>query len=351
MTAKRRIFFCLGIALIASTGASATDKKDAKPLFAADDPIRLTITAPLADLASSYGKSKRPAPGTLAVIAPTPEQLAIAVSTRGVTRGDRDICPFPPLRIDFPQKPTGGSLFKGQSSLKLVTHCRPDAVFQDYVRLEYAAYRMYALLTPESFGVRLAEVDYVNKNGRKLATKPGFFIEDVKDVARRAGDKRLKIRARIASSALDPRAAARFAMFEYMIGNLDWSMTAASAGTPCCHNSRLIATKGTTTGLTPVPYDFDFSGLVDAPYATPPEGFHQPNVRVRFYQGICAHNEAARAAAAELLERRAAITGVLDAVPDLGAGRRDKAKRYLDEFFGQIGTPGGVATVLKTCRG
>ena len=92
---------------------------------------------------------------------------------------------------------------------------------------------------------------------------------------------------------IEPRAAARFAMFNYMIGNLDWSVRAGPQGDSCCHNGRLV---GGGPLLTPVPYDFDFSGLVDAPYATPPEGFKINSVRQRLYRGYCAHDAEARAA-------------------------------------------------------
>ena len=99
----------------------------------------------------------------------------------------------------------------------------------------------------------------------------------------------------ISASQLDPDAAARFAVFEYMISNLDWAMTAGQPGQDCCHNSRLAGRPGTATGLVGVPYDFDYSGLVDAPYAVPPDGIHVSNVRVRRYRGFCAHNEQAQA--------------------------------------------------------
>ena len=242
-----------------------------KPLFASDEVLNLTLTGPLETI--SRDKGAKPVPGVLKVAGAAPEILPVSLSVRGITRRKKDICAFPPLRVEFTEKPGPASLFKGQKRLKLVTHCQRAANYQQYVLLEYAAYRLYRALTPESFNVRLARIDYTGKDGQALTTRLGFFIEDVDDVAKRNGQERLRGVRRISASQLDAAAAARFAVFQYMISNLDWAMTAGPAGMDCCHNSRLMGAKGTTgatTGLIPVPYDFDYAGLVNAPYAVPP---------------------------------------------------------------------------------
>lgn len=340
------------IALLASSAllpAAPLAAADApKPLFAASDVVHLTIRGPINELTATNGKSRKPVDGTVTVEGSVPETLPIALSTRGITRGDREICPFPPLRVDFTQKPAPGSLFAGQKSLKLVTHCQQDAGFQRYELLEYAVYKMYQQLTPTSFGVRLASIDYVGRSGQKVVSRSAFFIEDAGDVAKRAGLTHLKVKNRVPVAALSARDAARFAVFQYMVGNLDWAMTAGPAGSNCCHNARLIAATAATTGLVPVPYDFDFAGVVDAPYATPPEGIKLPSVRIRRYRGYCVHNDAARAAAGELLAQRATLVGALDGV-GLSSSVQHKATSYLGEFFDQVSTPKGVDSMLKTC--
>ena len=232
-----------------------------------------------------------------------------------------------------------------------MTHCRPAENFQQFILLEYAAYLLYNALTPDSFDARLAMIDYVGEDGHAVTSRLGFFIEDVDDVAQRNDQKRLRGENRVSARQLDPAAAARFALFEYMIGNLDWAMNAAPAGDDCCHNSRLVGMKGTTTGLIPVPYDFDFSGLVNTPYAVPPPSIKVANVRVRRYRGFCQHNEQAQAAAADLVARRASLIAILDRIPQLDSSSRQRAANYLGEFFDHIGSPPQVAEILKTCLG
>jgi hypothetical protein len=337
----------IAVFAILSWPNSAIAAASPKPLFASDDVLSLTLSGPLTGM--SRDGAAKPVPGLLTVAGSAPESLPVMLSVRGITRRRKDICSFPPLRIEFTAKPAATSIFRGQKGLKLVTHCQQSERYQQYVLLEYAGYRLYRALTPESFGVRLAEIDYVNEDGRPLASRLGFFIEDVDDVARRNGQERLRGANRISSSQLDAAAAARFAIFEYMISNLDWAMTAGPAGEDCCHNSRIVGAKGATTELVPVPYDFDYSGLVNAPYAVPPASIRLANVRVRRYRGFCQHNERAQASAADLLAHRAALLAILDQTPRLNTESRQMGASYLGGFFEQIGSPPQVAELMKSC--
>ena len=169
-------------------------------------------------------------------------------------------------------------------------------------------------------------------------------------MAKRNGQKRFHAN-RISIGQLDPVASARFAVFQYMISNLDWSMTTNAPGEGCCHNSRLIGAKGTSTALITVPYDFDYSGLVDTPYALPPENVNVANVRVRRYRGYCRYNEQAQAIAASISARRASLLKIVDQIPELNEYSRERSASYLGAFFDQIASPSQVTEVLTTCLG
>jgi hypothetical protein len=240
-------------------------------------------------------------------------------------------------------------MFAGQRRLKLVTHCRPAEGHQQYVLLEYAVYRLYNQLTPYSFRARLAQVDYVEDNGKPVTSRLGFFLEDLGDVARRNGMSEAQVGARIPVTSLSPADAARFAVFEYLISNLDWAMQAGPAGDSCCHNSRLVSAAGAAP-FTTVPYDFDYSGFVDAPYAVPPEGINVTSVKSRFYRGFCRHNAEALRAAADIRAQHAALIGILAQIPQLKEGTQRKAGAYLERSLADIATDQAVTTnLLKTC--
>ncbi len=317
-----------------------------KPLFARDQPIRFTITGPITEIARTAQSSREPRAAMLAIPG-SAESHPIQLSPRGITRLKRETCQFPPLRVRFQAAPAPPSLFAGQRQLKLVTHCRPAASFQQHVLLEYAAYRLYNLLTPASFRARLATVDYVDDGNRPVTSRLGFFIEDIDDVAARNGIRKAATGDRVATGQLSPTDAARMALFEYMIGNRDWSARAGPPGEGCCHNSRLIA-PGPGGSLVPVPYDFDFSGLVNAPYAIAPDG--TSSVRERRYQGFCAHNPQAMAVAAEFRAKRGPLLATLGQVP-LDEGARRRATAFLETFFADIADERRMAAkLLRTCN-
>ncbi|TLY74730.1 MAG: hypothetical protein E6K42_11335 [Gammaproteobacteria bacterium] len=266
-----------------------------KPLFASDDVLSLTLTGPFDTISRDI--AAKPVPGVLKVGGAAPETMPVTLSVRGITRRKKEVCAFPPLRVEFSQKPGPSSIFKGQKRLKLVTHCQ-------------------------------------------------------RDVVKRNGQERLRGVRRISASQLDAAAAARYAVFEYMISNLDWAMTAGPAGADCCHNARLMGAKGVTgasTGLIPVPYDFDYAGLVNAPYAVPPDGIHVANVKVRRYRGFCAHNEEAKGFLTQISTRRDSLMAILNETPQLEDRTRRKAAGYLGDFFEEAGSPSKVADLMKVC--
>jgi hypothetical protein len=329
--------------------AAATAAEPAKPLFASDQMIRVTISGPISAIAQRAEGSTEPHAATLSVGAA--ETDPIILSARGNARRNTEVCQFPPLRVTFTTPPAATSPFRGQKRLKLVTHCRQSAGFQQHLLLEYAAYRMFNVLSPTGFHARLATVDYTDPNGRPVISRLGFFLEDADDAAKRAGLYEVKTGDRIAVSQLNPRDSARLAVFEYMLGNLDWSTRAGTAGTGCCHNAKLLgATKTQISNLIPIPYDFDYSGFVGAPYALPPEGIPVNSVKRRYYRGWCAHNGEALAVAAEMRGQRGAVLAALGQVPQLDERTRRSAAAYLDGFFNDIATDQDIrAKLLKTC--
>lgn len=336
------------VAVLASLATAAPAAPGDTPLFASSDLIGLTIKGPVSSIARS--RSRVPQPGTVTVTG-TADSLPVMLSARGLTRRQADICPFPPLKVQFTGDPPPQSLFAGQKSLKLVSHCRNPASFQQYVLLEYATYRMFNALSPASFRVRLAQIDYVDDSGKPVTTRYGFFIEDLRDVARRNGMQQARLPQRISETSLSQRHAALYALFQHMIANHDWSMRAGPAGEECCHNSQMISpAQGVAAGAIPIPYDFDFSGLINTPYATPPDLLKLSSVRQRQYRGYCIHNNAALAAAVQFRAAKPAILAALYETPGLEERTKARAAAFLEGFFADIATDESLRSkVLRSC--
>jgi hypothetical protein len=333
-------------ACLFALASPAAAQQQPKPLFAASEPIHIVIQAPLSSLIRNR-QSQAVIAGTLTE--PSGQALPITLSLRGLTRRTSDTCDFPPLRVSFTSHPPATSLFAGQSKLKLVTHCRNSASFQQYVLLEYAAYRMYNLLTPHSFRVRLAQVDYRDENGRPIISRMGYFLEELKDLAHRNGMKPSHAPDRIPAADLNPADAARYALFQHMIANHDWSMRAGPAGKDCCHNAELMGPLA-PSAVVVVPYDFDFSGFVGAPYATPPDELHIGSVRQRVYRGYCIDNPQVLAAARQMRDARPQLIAAITSTPGLEPQTQSRAIAFLDGFFADIASDQAVTSkVLNRC--
>ena len=340
-----RVRFAAAFAFLA-LAIGAPSQAAEKPLFASADKIRIGIQAPLATVIGNR-QFRGSIPGTL--VEPNGQRLPITLALRGITRRTSEVCDFPPLRVEFPSPPPATSLFAGQKRLKLVTHCRDNSTYRQYVLREYAAYRMYNELTPRSFRAKLADIEYQDANGRRIASQAGYFLENLDDLAQRNGTSRIRAGDRIPLAFLSPPDAARYALFQHMIGNHDWSMRAGPTGDDCCHNAELIGVAASGQTI-PVPYDFDFSGFVDASYALPPSELELSSVRDRYYRGYCVHNANAVGVAAEFRSKRPQMIAALAQVPGIDPRSVSRATAYVDRFFADIASDDAVnAKVLKRC--
>jgi len=343
--------------LAAAIGAVVTPVSAQTPLFTDNSEIQLVVEVPLTTLLRQAARNPQPHAGTVTLVgAGEPQRFAIAISARGVSRRTLGICAFPPLRIDLQEGSRRGTLLQGQDKIKVVTLCRPGARYEQMHALEGLAYRFYNAITDYSYRVRPARITYRDSEGRRREESQfNWLVEDIDDVARRNGRR---VAMNVASgqlryAQLNGRAATELALFQFMIGNLDWDMQQSAAGRDCCHNVRHIAVSQTAAdNIIPVPYDFDASGLVDAPYAVPPEGVPVRDVRQRHYRGMCRFNDQVPAVIAAFQSRRDAINVLIAAETRLGEARRASTQRYIDDFFEIIADPARVQSqIIERCRG
>jgi len=238
-----------------------------------------------------------------------------------------------PLRVEFPRDRTAGTAFDGQTNLKLGTHCRGDRAYDNYTLREYLTYRLFNMVTPLSFRARLGRATYVDATSKKaIGTRYSIFIEHENEVARRFGGRIVEL-PRIVFNDLDGPTLTRMMLFEYMIGNTDFSIWAL-------HNVRLVQDRARR--LYPVPYDFDLSGFVHAPYASPDPRIGIRSVLDRLYRGPCRTVEEFEEAAGALRAKRGDMLALIDSMADLDRDARVEAKEFLDSFFRSIEKPGAV---------
>ncbi|MBE0591177.1 MAG: hypothetical protein IH616_02105 [Gemmatimonadales bacterium] len=319
----------------------------------AEDVLNVTIEGPLSRVFRERSQDPESFDATLRYRAPDGSEstFEIELRTRGFYRLKTATCSFPPLRVNFKKSAVEGTIFAGQDKLKLVTHCQDNRdEYQQYVLQEYLIYRAYNLLTDLSFRARLAQITYVDNEGRRdPITKYAFFLEDDEAMATRNGWDLLEVPQVVPTQMQQPDLAL-VEVFQFMIGNTDWDAFRPEPDDPCCHNTKLVGSLQTLTVI-PVPYDFDWSGLIDARYATPNPELRLRSVRDRLFRGICRPREELDAALAVFADRREAVYETFRSLPGLDPRRLEDTLEYLDEFYEILGDPNKVEReIVRRCR-
>ena len=317
------------------------------PLFASDSVLEVRIEAPLTTL-----MDVRPDEAYLDGIFSYLEaddvekRLSLKLRTRGNYRRDPSHCDFAPIRLNFRTGELSGSIFEGQDKLKLVTHCR-TAEGQDFEQLvarEYLAYRIFNEITNISYAVRMLRITYVDTETGDEIRRLGFVIEDDEAVAIRNGLQIVKTR-RIEPEDLDRKHQNLVHLFEYMIANTEYSLVNPEPGKDCCHNMDVLSATGAPPYI-PMPFDFDFAGLVSAPYAQPNPRYPIRVVGQRFYKGTCANNELLQETIDTFLARRDEVRRLLRKSSFVSAKSRRSVKRLVDSFYKMISDPSAVTEHL-----
>jgi hypothetical protein len=342
-------------ALLAAQAAPAKEKAkkekvkqagDAAPpaVFARTTPLAITLTTNIGQLRSDRADKApwRSATITMADDAGKPVTLTARAKTHGVWRLKH--CNIPPLRLDIVGDAGKTTELQGMGEPKIVNFCRDQDGYDQLLLSELQAYRIYPLLTPMSHHVRLLRTTYVDSaSGKMHATRYSILIEDPNKMAARLGGRLLKEKG-ASPTDLEPGPTAIALLFEYMIGNTDFSFRGL-------HNTELVGREDGT--FLPIVYDFDFSGVVDAPYATVDAQFGVKSVRDRVFRGFCAHRDAFPAAALLFQQKKEAIYALYhDEIGKLmDRGRVDQTLHFFDKFYEDIETPRQANRLFDSCIG
>jgi hypothetical protein len=279
------------------------------------------------------------------------DTIEIEIAPRGKSRLTGGICDFVGLMLHFSDS-FEGSVFEDQVALPVVTHCKDRESYEDLVFLEYLAYRIYNAVTDMSLRVRLARVEYFDSEQQeRLTDRYGFFLENWDDLAERNGYERLTV-PMVPPSEYEDSSRTLFEIFQYLIGNTDWSYALpAPDESSCCHNTVPVGNYDYTGPVFPIPYDFDQAGLVDAPYSTVDPSLPIRNVRERLFRGICGPVDQLNAALFRFESRKQEIQSLIDIELLMRDRARDWAKWYIEDFYRIIADERRVSSeFLDRCR-
>ena len=296
-------------------------------LFEVEQPARVTLTFDL----KAFSKNKNNDDYQKAVIgfelaeADTIITKEVRVKARGNSRKKR--CTFPPIRLNINKSNVENKYLDKTKNIKLVTHCKNSVVYEKYILKEYLVYKLFNVISPNSFRVRLLSVDYIDTGNKGKDVKSWAFLIEPEGLLDERLDG-LKIEQdNLSQKSMEPKDMVRLTLFNYMIGNTDYAVTRR-------HNVKILMPEDISKTLAiPIPYDFDYSGLVNATYAVPFEGLGLKSVKERYYLGSCANEDIIPEILEEFKAKKQALFQVINGFDYLPERERKYMQDYLEEFF------------------
>ena len=319
------VFLFSSIMISFAAAQDTAAKLSSKDFFKEETLPDVTITTDLGVLVNNKDKEKDK-PGVASITMPDGSVRTgnVLLRVRGKFRLEH--CYVPPLRVNFKgDKSQGLSSLK---SLKLANGCSMGSYNDQLLLKEYLVYKIYNYLTDMSFRVRLVNLKIEDsKKKKKTIDIHSFFIEDMDDLAKRNNCRKWADSQRINTEGTNRAHMTFVSIFEYMIGNTDWAV-------PVGHNIKLMSLKeGGISRPFAVPYDFDYSGLVNANYAVPDERLGTSSVRERVYRGFPRNVEELKIAVAPFREQKEKIFSLINNFELLSKDNKREMINYLNEFY------------------
>jgi hypothetical protein len=307
------------------TFTSAQSKRVNRNLFFADERvIEATFTT---DIKKLRQDKRVPVWQPAHILMHFPDSAVISEEIQVQPRGKyrKTNCDIASLMLNF-KTPTSPKL-SALKKLKLVGGCAGGSRFEELLLKEYLVYRIYNELSIMGFQVRLLHVNYKDsKQKNKPYSQYAFLIEDMEDLAVRNNCKEVKNR-NFSNEATNRQQMTLVYLFQYMIGNTDWTVYKY-------HNVKLMVPKNDTLAKPyTVPYDFDYAGIVNAPYAVPNEELGIKDVKERLYRGFERSMEELQEAIKIFQEKKSRIMFIISSFPHLNEKVKKEMLWYLEDFY------------------
>ncbi len=266
--------------------------------------------------------------------------LPAKVRTRGHMR--LNICSLPPLKLKIDKSGLDQYHLCSLNEMDIVHHCHESDQYDQYLLREYLAYKIWELVSPYYFSTRLVRMHYLAPDGSEAhASATAFLVENEEELLDRLQGRQIKT-AIINHAALDRESFLRACLFEFMIGNTDWYI-------PTRHNLEFIGIPGKPL-LQTIPYDFDYSGLVNAPYAAHHESLNLSVITIRYYQGWCHTEEEVRQQLQVFLDQKEKILQLPYRIPGLDERSIRHVVEYLKGFYEIVENPKKLQNqVIRHC--
>lgn len=326
--------------LLAQDSSHQAFKIPAESIFSMlqyDEVVKVTIETDL-DSLINYRKRNTYQPANFSYKLPNGKEVMRIMKLKPRGKYRRRVCDFPTIKLNFSKKDLKADGMAKYDDYKVVTHCMDDKKeSKENVLREYLAYKLYNILSPHSYRVHYVEITYVDSKGKMNTLKrTGFLIEDTAELEDRVGGEVME-EPRFPIDSFDLEQYNSVALFQYMIGNVDWRVT------PFAKNAKVMKAKGTGKYQI-IPYDFDFSGLVNVSYMSVAVHLGQKNVKQRIFLGKITEQKDLAANFKHYEAKKIELLNCIDNFELLSKPSRKSIKKYIESFYKDI-ADGVVATI------
>lgn len=250
----------------------------------------------------------------------------VKIKARGTIRNES--CYYPPIKLYFPKGELENAGFRKKfNDYKLVLKCKNVGNQEELVLKEYLVYKMYQLLTDNSFRVQLVHltIEDLSKQ-QKTMQSFAFLIENEDELKTRIKGKKVEIESEALTPAdFLPAQYDLMAMFQFMIGHTDWNVTGKN-------NLKVTQVAGDNLPSA-IPFDFDFAGIVNSEYAVPHEDLPIKNVTERYFLGKCREKGAYKTTVQQFKSKKKAMLNLVADFKYLSAASKEEMRTYLEGFF------------------
>jgi len=273
------------------------------------------------DLDALLNNRRKPDYLPAALTGPDGQVYKLEVRTRGKYR--RRSCEIPPVKFKFQKTELQSHQLDTFNEIKLVLPCTATPAGEELIVWEYLAYRMFESLSHFSARARLIRLELKNNKKKRPQKMLAMLVEHEEEIAARLQAAPVQEWG-IAQDRFHAEQVALMVLFQYMIGNTDWDLEA-------CRNV-LVLQPEDKGKMVAVPFDFDFSGLVSAPYATPNSTSGLTHVKDRFLMANGMDQEALLKAKETILTAKSTLMKCCEN-RQLSVEASLELTQFLDQFF------------------
>lgn len=307
-------------AQVAATNSYLQNNEDLG-LFSSDEILEVVVTADIKSLL----KSKQDDGYQEGAMSINGKDYSVRLKTKGAYQQEN--CSFPPITLNFSKTNFEDQSFVQLEKLKIVSACEMQQINEQYILREYLIYRVFNQLTDKSLKVRLLKIDFVDSKGKfEAVTRYGFVVEDEYMMVRRLNGMILKSEG-IQEQATNKKQIVMLSIFQFMIGNTDWQVDRLQ-------NVNILKINEASE-VTPyvIPFDFDYSGMVNASYATPSPVLGIKSFRERIYLGKCYTEEELKNTIGYFIQKRETIYTLYNQFEPFDESSLNQSIDFLDSFY------------------